>query len=46
MVSDEYAEYGIVGPESGRPTGSSIYLHVDDVDALTEQAVTSGTTRR
>lgn len=44
MVSDEYPEYGIRGPESGRPTGSAIHLHVDDVDALTEQAVSAGAT--
>jgi len=42
MVSDEYPEYGIFGPESGQSTGSSIHLHVDDVDALTEQAVLAG----
>lgn len=44
MVSNEYPEYGIRGPESGRPTGSAIHLHVDDVDALTEQAVSAGAT--
>lgn len=44
MVSDEYPEYGVSGPESGRPTGSSIHLHVDDVDAFTEQAVSAGAT--
>ena len=42
MVSDEYPEYGIHGPEAGRPTGSSIHLHVADVDALTQQAVSAG----
>ena len=42
MVSDEYPEYGIYGPAAGRPTGSSIHLHVADVDALTQQAVSAG----
>ncbi len=44
MVSDEYPEYGILGPEPGRPTGSSIHLHVEDVDVFTEQAVSAGAT--
>lgn len=44
MVSDEYPEFGIHGPQSGQPTGSSIHLHVDDVDALTNQAVSAGAT--
>ena len=28
MVSDEYPEYGIHGPQDSVPTGSSIHLHV------------------
>ena len=42
MVSDEYPEYGIQGPEAFGGTGSSIHLHVDDVDAVTKQAVSAG----
>lgn len=42
MVSDEYPEYGIHGPTESVPTGSSIHLHVDDVDAMTEKAVAAG----
>ena len=42
MLSDEYPEYGIQGPEAFGGTGSSIHLHVDDVDAMTEQAVSAG----
>ena len=42
MVSDEYPEYGIHGPSDSVPTGSSIHLHVDDVDAMTDQAVATG----
>ncbi len=44
MVSDEYPEYGIYGPESGKSTGSAIHLHVDDVDVVTNQAVAAGAT--
>ncbi len=44
MVSDEYPEYGIYGPQPGRPTGSCIHLHVDDVDAVTQRAVSAGAT--
>ena len=42
MVSQEYPEYGIHGPTDSVPTGSSIHLHVDDVDAVTRQAVAAG----
>lgn len=42
MMSDEYPEYGIHGPRDFVPTGSSIHLHVDDVDAMTQQAVIAG----
>ncbi len=42
MISDEYPEMGIQGPEAFGGTGSSIHLHVDDVDALTQQAVDAG----
>ncbi len=44
MVSDEYPEYGIHGPREGVPTGSAVHLHVDDVDAMTQQAVAAGAT--
>ena len=42
MRSDEYPEYGIHGPTDSVPTGSSTHLHVDDVDAMTQQAVAAG----
>ncbi len=42
MVADEYPEYGIHGPQESVPTGSSIHLHVDDVDAMTQRAVSAG----
>ena len=42
MLSDEYPEYGIQGPEAFGGTGSSVHLHVDDVDQWTNRAVTAG----
>lgn len=42
MVSDEFPEFGILGPEAFGGTGSSVHLHVDDVDAMTQQAVDAG----
>lgn len=44
MLSDEYPEYGILGPTPGSPTGSAIHLHVDNVDEMTQRAVTAGAT--
>ncbi|MCO6042607.1 VOC family protein [Aeoliella sp. ICT_H6.2] len=42
MLSDEYPEYGVQGPEAFGGTGSSVHLHVDDVDAVTKAAVDAG----
>lgn len=42
MLSDEYPEYGIQGPQAMDGTGSSVHLHVQDVDAMTEQAKAAG----
>ena len=42
MVSDEYPEYGIHGPAESVPTGSSVHLHVEDVDTMTQQAADAG----
>ena len=42
MLSDEYPEHGIQGPEAYGGTGSSIHLHVEDVDAMTKIAEASG----
>jgi len=44
MVSDEYPEYGIVGPQSIGGTSVSIHLHVDNADAMLAQAVEAGGT--
>jgi PhnB protein len=42
MVSEEYPELGIVGPESVGGTTVSIHLHVDDPDAAIARAVELG----
>lgn len=44
MVSDEFPEYGIHGPETVGGTTMSIHLHVDDADAMIRRAVEAGAT--
>jgi uncharacterized glyoxalase superfamily protein PhnB len=44
MVSDEYPEYGLVGPQPGGAPTQSIHLHVDDCDAVIRRAVGLGAT--
>lgn len=44
MVSDEYPEYGIGGPETVGGVAASIHLHVDDADAMIQRAVDAGAT--
>jgi len=44
MFSDEYPEYGYVGPESIGGTSITIHLHVDNCDALIQRAVAAGAT--
>ncbi|HEX6104959.1 MAG TPA: VOC family protein [Gemmatimonadales bacterium] len=44
MLADEYPELGILSPLAFGGTGSTIHLHVDDVDALAERAVAAGAT--
>lgn len=44
MVSEEYPEYGIVGPESLGGTTCTIHLHVDNADAWIARAVECGAT--
>ena len=39
MLSDEYPEYGIVGPKSVGGTSITLHLHVDDADRLIARAV-------
>ena len=43
MLSDEYLEYGISGPQTGS-TGCAIHLHVDSADQMAAQAVAAGAT--
>lgn len=42
MLSDEYPEYGIYGPAPDASAGFAIHLHIDDVDAVTQRAVSAG----
>ncbi|MDQ2865981.1 MAG: VOC family protein [Candidatus Eremiobacteraeota bacterium] len=44
MLSDEFPEHGIVGPESTVGSSVSIHLHVNDVDAAFTRAVEAGAT--
>lgn len=44
MVSDEYPECGILGPQSLGGASASVHLHVDDADALLARAVAAGGT--
>ena len=44
MLSDEYPEYGILGPQTPGATGCLIHLHVDHADALMEKAIAAGAT--
>jgi PhnB protein len=42
MLSEEYPELGVRGPQSVGATTVSIHLHVDDADALIRRAVEAG----
>ncbi len=44
MLSDEYPEYGIAGPQTIGGTSFAIHLHVDDADAVIARAVEAGAT--
>jgi PhnB protein len=44
MLSDEFPEYGLLGPQPGVSAPFSIHLHVDDADAMIERAVAAGAT--
>lgn len=44
MLSDEYPECGILGPQPGAPVSCTIHLHVDDADAVIAGAVDAGAT--
>lgn len=42
MISDEYPEMGIVGPQTIGGTSLTLHLHVDDADAAIKAAVDAG----
>ena len=42
MLADEYPNYGILSPLAYGGTGTTIHLHVDDVDELASRAVQAG----
>lgn len=44
MLSDEYPEHGICGPETLGGTTFAMHLHCNNVDALMERAVQAGAT--
>ena len=44
MFSDEYPEYGCVGPETIGGTSITLHLHVDDCDQMIERAISAGAT--
>src|SRR5262245_19690020 len=44
MLSDELPDYGIRSPASWGGSGTTIHLHVDDVDSLARRAVEAGAT--
>lgn len=44
MLADEHPEYGIRSPLAFGGTGTTLHLHVDDVDTLTARAREAGAT--
>jgi PhnB protein len=44
MLSEEYPEYGCLGPQSQGSTGMAIHLHVDNADELAARAIAAGAT--
>ncbi len=44
MLSEEFPEHGILGPESTGGASVSIHLHVENVDAVFARAVAAGAT--
>jgi uncharacterized glyoxalase superfamily protein PhnB len=44
MLSDEYPEYEVYGPDGKSRATASIHLHVDDCDALIARALEAGAT--
>ena len=44
MLSEEFPEYGLLGPQAIGGTSVTIHLHVDNCDATLERAVAAGGT--
>ena len=44
MLSDEFPEFGMKGPQAGDSSPVSIHLHVDDADAMLQKAIEAGAT--
>jgi uncharacterized glyoxalase superfamily protein PhnB len=44
MLADEFPEYGLRGPQLGQGTPVTIHIHVDNADAVIDQAVRAGAT--
>jgi len=44
MLSEEFPEYGIQGPQTGAPTAVTLHLHVDDCDEVIARALKAGAT--
>ena len=42
MLADEFPEMGVVGPESRGGTTVGLLIYVNDVDAVTRQAIAAG----
>lgn len=42
MLSEEFPEYGILGPQSVGGASVTLHLHVDNADALIDRALTAG----
>ena len=42
MLSDEYPEHGILGPQEGVKSSAAIHLHVLDTDAIAARAEAAG----
>jgi len=44
MISDEFPEFGLLGPQPGTGAPVSLHLHVDDADATVQRALEAGAT--
>lgn len=44
MLSDEFPEFGMLGPKSTGATAVTLHLHVDDADTVIARAVEAGAT--